>query len=86
MATSKHGGDCRGTWCDFCGCCEHGEPTDGIGCRAADAPSGMSCPGDGGACGCEGELGHLKPVQPPPAEDEDDTSKPVQLHQETSLF
>jgi hypothetical protein len=84
MAT-PHGGDCDGTWCPFCGCCEHGEATDGIGCRAADAPDGMQCPESG--CGCEGTMGHLKPTMPPEATTTPDSADPVrQLHQELSLF
>jgi hypothetical protein len=81
-ATSKHADDCGGTWCDYCGCCEHGD--DGRGCRAAEAPQGMACPGSG--CGCEGEAWYDAPT-PPPAVSDDDEGEPreVQLHQETAL-
>lgn len=82
--TIAHGGDCDGTWCEYCGCCMHGEATDGMGCRAADAPSGMRCCGS--ECDCEGNAGHIKPTKPPAATDEPEDDTPRQLHQETSLF
>lgn len=79
-----HGGDCGGSWCSYCGCCEHGEAKDGIGCRASDAPDGMTCPESG--CGCEGEGHYVKPTEPPEATDEPKDDQPKQLHQETALF
>lgn len=79
-ATTKHGGDCGGTWCDYCGCCEHGQ--DASGCRIADAPAGVRCPGAG--CGCEGESYYFAPTPPPEPEPEGEP-RPVQLHQETAL-
>lgn len=80
MTDIKHGGDCGGTWCEWCGCCMHGD--DSKGCRIADAPIGVACPGSG--CGCEGESYYDRPVQPEPALD-DEPTREVQLHQETAL-
>lgn len=85
MTTRVHGGDCGGTFCEYCGCCEHGEATDGIGCRASDAPAGMTCPGY--YCGCEGTMGYKAPTMPPEADaDPVEPSTPPQMHQELSLF
>lgn len=46
----EHEGDCRGTLCEYCGCCTH--TTSATKCKAALAPIGMRCPDP--ACGCEG--------------------------------
>ena len=74
---TDHVGDCGGTFCDYCGCCVHGQYEGG--CKAAEAPAGMTCPEP--YCGCEGDSYYDPPIEPRAKPDPN-----AQQHQETKLF